>query len=573
MTRFIRGELAQGVRHVRDNAALLLAIAIVTFALSYWLIVATRERLEAEAESDPYARRTVNLLRAPAVAALVVALLALVRFGPAGPFGYELMLWSLLPIPAALLARAAIGPQVTLSLYTLAGAMISIALLGALVDPLPITSRLVLIAQCVAVAVALGVDLRRGHLGQALSGLSRILVRWVAAGMVVLLALAVVASATGYLGASRILRNGVLGSLGLAVVLTVAVHLLYGLTLALMQTWAARRLRIARLQPYSVHRSVRWGLVAVAWLAWVAGMLAILGLVDEATRLVKALADAEVAIGSTSIALAGVWVGLAVVLGTYVLVKVVRLVLEVEILPRLNLKQGVPFAVSAVTRYLLVTAGVVVAMAAMGIDLTEVTLLAGALGVGIGFGLQGVVNNFVSGLILLIERPINLGDVVQMGDLRGVVRRIGVRSSTVRTFQGAEVIVPNAELISREVTNWTLSDRKRRLEIDVGIAYGTEPEQVVRLLEAAAKEVADVVANPAPWAWFTGFGDSSLNFRLQAWIEDYDRGHANESELRMAIVRKFKEANIEIPFPQRVVRFVREGPDDPAAGKDEGEAG
>jgi small-conductance mechanosensitive channel len=230
-------------------------------------------------------------------------------------------------------------------------------------------------------------------------------------------------------------------------------------------------------------------------------------------------------------------------------------VLEVEILPRLTSKHGLPFAVAAVTRYLLVTAGVLLAMAAMGVDFTRVTLLAGALGVGIGFGLQGVVNNFVSGLILLTERPVNVGDIVQLGPLRGTIRRIGVRSTTVQTPQGAEVIVPNADLISKEVTNWTLSDRRRRLEIDVGVAYGTEPEQAVKLLEAAAKEVAEVLRNPPPLALCTGFGDSAINFRLEAWIDDYARGMANDSALRMAIVKKFREANIEIPFPQRDVHI------------------
>lgn len=188
----------------------------------------------------------------------------------------------------------------------------------------------------------------------------------------------------------------------------------------------------------------------------------------------------------------------------------------------------------------------------------------GALGVGIGLGLQSVVNNFVSGLILLMERPVNVGDVVQMGQLRGVIRRIGVRSSTVQTPQGAEVIVPNADLISKEVTNWTLSDRKRLLEIDVGVAYGTEPEQVVQLLVAAAREVAEVLANPPQSASFTGFGESWLNFRLEAWIDDYAQGGANESALRIAIMRKFREANIEIPFPQRDLH-VRTGPAAPVS--------
>ena len=224
-------------------------------------------------------------------------------------------------------------------------------------------------------------------------------------------------------------------------------------------------------------------------------------------------------------------------------------------LPRLDLREGIPFAVSAVTRYALVFGGVVLAMAAMGIDLTKVTLLAGAVGVGIGFGLQTVVNNFVSGLLLLVERPIKIGDAIQVGDIEGEVRRIGVRSSTIRTSAGAEMIVPNSDLISRAVANWTLSDRKRRLQIDIGVAYGTEPEEMVRLLETAAREVKDVTDTPMPRAWFTGFGDSALNFRLDAWVDDLTRGLAVQSALRMAIAKKLREAGVEIPFPQHDIHI------------------
>ena len=167
--------------------------------------------------------------------------------------------------------------------------------------------------------------------------------------------------------------------------------------------------------------------------------------------------------------------GLAVLVATYLVVRIVRFVLEIGLLPRVRLKQGIAFAISAVVRYVLITGGVLLAMAAMGIDLTKVTLLAGALGVGIGLGLQGVVNNFVSGLILLVERPIGAGDSVQIGDVQGVVRKIGVRSTNILTSHGDEIIVPNAELISKSVTNWTLADRRRKLDIDVSVARGTDP--------------------------------------------------------------------------------------------------
>jgi small-conductance mechanosensitive channel len=553
--RFVRTEIALGVRHLRENATRLLAIVVAAFLLSYWLIRGLRGRLTLEAEPDRYTRLTVNLFQAPMAAALVLSLLALVWLGPAGPTIYYPVLISIGVIPALLLVRAALRPRVPVLPYVLAGAMIPSALLGALIDPLPLASRLFLIGQCVAVAIALGVDLRRGYLGQVLPTQSPRLVRGVVRGIGALLALAVAASIMGEVGASRILRNAVLGSLVLVPIIAIAAHLVDGLIVGLMQTRAARSLRIIRLQPSSVRRAIRTVLVTAGLLAWAAFLLLGLGVLGEAANLAERVVGADIEIGAASISMAGVLTGLAVLLGTYVLVKVLRLVLEVEVLPRLNLREGIPFAVSAVTRYALLTGGVVLAMAAMGIDLSKVTLLAGAVGVGIGFGLQTVINNFVSGLLLLMERPIRIGDAVRMDDLEGEVRRIGVRSSTIRTFDGAEVIVPNSDLISRTVTNWTLSDRKRRLQIDVGVAYGTEPEDVVQLLEAAAREVKEVMVTPEPRAWVTGFGDSSLNFRLHAWVDDWARGLAGQSALRMAIARKLKEAGIEIPFPQHDIHI------------------
>jgi small-conductance mechanosensitive channel len=222
-----------------------------------------------------------------------------------------------------------------------------------------------------------------------------------------------------------------------------------------------------------------------------------------------------------------------------------RLLLDVELLPRLRLDHGVSFAVSAVIRYCLITAGLLLAMAAMGIDLTKVTLLAGAIGVGVGLGLQGFVNNFVSGVILFIERPITAGDTVQIGDSSGVVQTIGVRASTIRTPQGAEVIIPNADLISKSVTNWTLNNRKRGVEIDVSVGRVAEPESVIRLLHAAAAGIEGICASPAPRAWLNALG-ADLTYRLKVWIDDIGRGTEVQGALRIAIAKNFADARIEI---------------------------
>ena len=219
--------------------------------------------------------------------------------------------------------------------------------------------------------------------------------------------------------------------------------------------------------------------------------------------------------------------------------------------PRLPAGRGVGYALTTTVHYAVLLVGFLLAISAAGVDLNKVSLLAGAFGVGIGFGLQNVVNNFVSGLILLYERPVQLGDMVEVGGTTGEVRRIGIRSSTIRTFQGAEVIVPNSNLISDRVVNWTFSDRRRRIELQVGVAYGTDPQRVLLILLAVARAHPDVLDDPAPQALMLGFGDSSLDFELRAWTALFDTYVVTQSELAIALHRALAEAGIEIPFPQR----------------------
>jgi small-conductance mechanosensitive channel len=211
-------------------------------------------------------------------------------------------------------------------------------------------------------------------------------------------------------------------------------------------------------------------------------------------------------------------------------------------------------AVSIGLHYVVLLIGFFLAVAATGADLGKTTILAGAFGVGVGFGLQNVVNNFVSGLILIVERPILPGDTIQIDTLYGEVKRIGLRSSTVRTWEGAEVIVPNGNLISSQVVNWTLSDRQRRLDIDVGVEYGTDPEKVIELLVAAGAAQEGVLQNPAPTCLFLGFGDSSLNFQLRVWTAE-TWFVKQKSNIAVAVNKALKEAGFTIPFPQRDVHM------------------
>jgi small-conductance mechanosensitive channel len=294
---------------------------------------------------------------------------------------------------------------------------------------------------------------------------------------------------------------------------------------------------------------------ATAVFLWVLAVLNVFGLARPLVGALRGVLAAPWTIGEVSISLGNV-LGFAAALGAgLVLSRVLKLVLDHAVCPRFEMPRGVPTAISTTVQYFVATLGFLVAVFASGIKMSRFTILAGAVGVGIGFGLQNIVNNFVSGLILLYERPIQKGDTIEMGTLRGNVHRIDVRSSTVRTFDGAEVIVPNATLISSDVTNWTLSDRLRRVEVPVGVSYGSDPRKVTAILEEVARSNPAVLEKPAPAVFFQGFGESSLDFALRAWTSDFDDWIRLRSDLHVAVFETLSRENIQIPFPQRDVHM------------------
>ena len=225
----------------------------------------------------------------------------------------------------------------------------------------------------------------------------------------------------------------------------------------------------------------------------------------------------------------------------------------------LKLPKGVPAAISLIIRYFILVFGIIMALGALNIDLSKFNLMAGALGLGIGFGLQTVISNFVSGLILVFERPILPGDTVEVNNLLGTVNKIGVRSSSISTFDGAEVIVPNNNLIANDLINWTLSDNVKRIEVLVSAAYSSDPNEVLKILIEVANNNKDVLKSPEVRALFSEFGNSSLNFKLRFWVP-YELGLIVKSDISLAIYNKFKEQGIEIPFPQQDI-YIKEFPE------------
>jgi len=214
-----------------------------------------------------------------------------------------------------------------------------------------------------------------------------------------------------------------------------------------------------------------------------------------------------------------------------------------------------PNTIALLFRYTIITLALVAAASAAGIKWNNLTIILGALSVGIGFGLQNIFNNLVSGLILLLERPIKIGDTIEVGPLIGIVKSIGIRASNVQTVDGAEIIVPNGNLVSNEVINWTLNDKRRRIEILAGVAYGSDPHQVHGLCVKILSEHPEVVKSPAPIVLFNNLGESSLEFRLLFWTENFDEWVRIRSEVMFSIYITFKEKGIVIPFPQRDINI------------------
>jgi small-conductance mechanosensitive channel len=236
---------------------------------------------------------------------------------------------------------------------------------------------------------------------------------------------------------------------------------------------------------------------------------------------------------------------------TIIISWIIQAFLDAGVMTPQGMEHGVKVAVKTLVHYSLILVGFLVAISVAGVDMSKFAILAGALGVGIGFGLQNIVNNFISGLILLFERPVKVGDTVTLEDQWGIITRIGLRSTVVETADHSEVIVPNSELISQRVVNWTFTSHVTRVVLPVGVAYGTPLDKVLEILLQVAGEHSEIVAKPEPSAIFTGFGDSAINFELRVWIADVNQRLRIRSELGLAIDRHFRTAGIVIPFPQR----------------------
>ena len=264
-------------------------------------------------------------------------------------------------------------------------------------------------------------------------------------------------------------------------------------------------------------------------------------------------------IGSTELTLWSVVYFLLLIFLLFYLTAKIRKWVVYKLLAKSKTDLGVRIAVGTILRYIVLVIGFIIVLQTIGLDLSAITVLAGALGVGIGFGLQNVTNNFVSGIIILFERPIKVGDRIEVGDVSGDVISISMRSTTIVTNDNISIIVPNSDFISSKVINWSYTDRNIRFNIPVGVSYNEDPEVIRKILLEVADENKGILPQPKPDVLFQEYADSALVFDLRVWTREYiNRPNVLKSQIYYAVFKKFKEHNIEIPFPQRDLHIKNE---------------
>ena len=369
--------------------------------------------------------------------------------------------------------------------------------------------------------------------------------------LVIVLGISLAADLFGYMKLAHYLALACIYSTILGISVFTAWRVMTLLLTVGLRSPVAERLAIVRLHREGIVRWIPRALTLLGVFIWLGGTLDLLGIATPLLERLSQVMDIHITGGDNGATLGGV-IGFFLILALgYAVANAIRFFFREELFRHFHMSRGLPELVASIIYYLMMFFFVLAAVKAGGIELNKFTVLTGAFGVGIGFGLQNIINNFVSGLILQFERPIHVDDVLEVDTHTGRVTRIGIRSSTIQTFQGAEVIIPNATLISGKVINWTLSESQRRRELPVGVAYGSDPNLVLKILREAASKHELVLSKPEPMAYFKGFGDSSLDFELHFWVMQENNGLLITSEVALSAMQALADSGIEIPFPQR----------------------
>jgi len=547
-------DIVRYVREPRDGAALHAALFIILGLM----FTAARCKIDVWEKSRADASSAILVFERPYAAALATVLVFVTSPFFQMPYSVRQLLTIVALVPMLRLVRPMISAAVASVIYTFCF-LFALDTLRQAFAGIQVAGQVILVAETLA-AIAVLFWMRRHH-RQIIAGRAEssgfMLLKLGRFLLIIVLVVALLAGVVGYVRLARLLTPGIFvgGVLALAAFACLRVG---GGTLAVaFRVWPLSSLQMVAHHRELLERKIYRLLIWIAVMGWLIRYLSYLGLLDPAWSLAHALLSTKLERGSIAISLGSVLEFILTVWLAYLLSRFLRFVLQEDVYPRIDLAPGLSYAASSLLNYIILALGFVAGLGVLGVDFSKVSIMAGAFGVGIGFGLQGVVNNFVSGLILLFERPIHVGDTVEVGELLGTVRRIGIRASVIHTHTGADIIVPNSQLITDKVTNWTLSDRLRRVDLPIGLNYGANPKKVIDLLEDVARAHREVLREPAPRALFIGYGDSSINFELRVWPSHFNQALQVRSDLAAAVFDAVNDAEgMSFPFPQREVRIL-----------------
>jgi small-conductance mechanosensitive channel len=546
------------LRYVRDPAAGLPLHAGLCLVLAL-VFGAAQRQVQRWQTAGEVASSALRVFQHPTAAAVLVTLLIATSPFTQLPLTVREVFHIVGLLPMLLLTQPVVAASVVPGLYALGGLFALDIVLQALAGA-PRLGQVLLVGETLVGIIVAGWML--GHLRWAPGATARPsevsalrLGTWL---FVLTFAAGLVASSLGYGRLARLMTSGILAGGALALTLAASFRVLNGVLAYALRIWPLQALHLVRRHRDLLERRLSRVLVWLAILGWVVRYLNYVGLLEPVLSSGYAVLTAKLERGSISLSVGDVLAFGLTVVGAYLLSAFLRFVLNEDVYPRMRITSGQSYAVSSLLHYIILALGFVVGLGLLGVDMTRMTVLVGALGVGIGFGMQSVVNNFVSGLILLFERPLHVGDAVELGAVQGVVRRIGIRASVVHTWQGADVIVPNSQLVTEQVTNWMLTDQLRRIDLPVGVNYGAVPHHVIALLETVARAHPQVLPEPPPQAFFMGYGDSAINFTLFAWADHFNHWGQVKSDLTAAVYEAVSAAGMSFPFPQREVRMLHE---------------
>jgi len=526
-----------------------LVYLFLIFLTLAWLLPAYISRFqknpeEDKEEEDLVLTRALRIIERPLATAGVLALMFTPLFFTEPPRLFWIILATVSLIPIVILLRYLMAVRLRPVLNAVI-VLFALAQIRALTSAMPFVSRILLLMEMTGGIVFLLWFLRTSRVTSKKSSkgkLAGLIVR-----LILLLFLAIlITNVLGYVALSTHLAASILASAYFAILIYGAANIMEGLAFLSLQVWPLASLRLVSRHRPRLRRRIARVIYAAAFVLWGLKTLDTFALRRLAGELASGLLHAKMATGSLHLSLGrilafGLTLWFAIMLSRFI-----RFVLEEDVYHRVKLLPGSSYAISTILHYIILVLGILAAFAAVGVDMTKLAILVGGLSVGIGFGMQNIFNNFFSGLILLLERPVHVGDVIDVGGVTGTVQRIGIRASSIRLVDNSVLIVPNGQLISEKVTDRTIPSKKGRIDLRVRVDAGSDPQRVIQILTEVAAAHPLVAALPPPESFMKEFTADSLIIDLLAWTDHPLRVLRISSDITAAASTALREAGIEL---------------------------